>query len=395
MATQLEIARAGTVSDEAKFVSRTETIDAELVREKIAGGQLVIPANKLHLKTNLKPVGIGRILATKVNANIGTSSIRSCVEVELEKIKAALAAGADTIMDLSTGGNLDNTREQLLSHCPVPFGTVPIYQVIEVRQVDEIDQQTILDVIEKQAGQGVDFFTIHAGVLREYLPLLEKRVAGIVSRGGALLAKWMLYHNRQNPLYETFDDLCDIMCEYDVCFSLGDGLRPGAIADATDEAQLAELRTLGELTQRAQEKGCQVMVEGPGHVPFDQIQHNMEIQQQVCQGAPFYVLGPIVTDIAPGHDHITSAIGGTAAAFYGASFLCYVTPREHLGLPNADDVSAGVTAAKIAAHAADIARGLKGAADICTARPARKWAKTNYLRRITAPCAARTGAAFE
>ncbi|MHC4387958.1 MAG: phosphomethylpyrimidine synthase ThiC, partial [Planctomycetota bacterium] len=255
------------------------------------------------------------------------------------------------------------TRERLLAECPVPFGTVPIYQVIEGRDVEDIDRKIILEVIEKQARQGVDFFTIHAGVLREHLPLIEKRVGGIVSRGGALLAKWMLYHNRQNPLYEMFDDLCDIMVEYDICFSLGDGLRPGAIADATDEAQLAELKTLGELTQRAQQAGCQVMVEGPGHVPFDQIQHNMEIQQQICHGAPFYVLGPVVTDIAPGYDHITSAIGGTAAAFYGASFLCYVTPREHLGLPNADDVRAGVVAAKIAAHAADIARGLKGAED--------------------------------
>mgnify|MGYP001073676662 CR=1 FL=1 len=362
MATQLQSARSGTISDEAKFVAKVEGVGAELVREKIAAGQLVIPASKLHIKTNLKPVGIGRILSTKVNANIGTSSVRSSIGAEIEKMKAALAAGADTIMDLSTGGNLDNTREQLLAHCPVSFGTVPIYQVIEGREVEDIDNKIILEVIEKQAQQGVDFFTIHAGVLREHLPLLEKRVAGIVSRGGALLAKWMIYHNKQNPLYEMFDDLCGILVEYDICFSLGDGLRPGAIADATDQVQMAELKTLGELTQRAQEKGCQVMVEGPGHVPFDQIQYNMEIQQQICHSAPFYVLGPIVTDIAPGYDHITSAIGGTAAAFYGASFLCYVTPREHLGLPNADDVRDGVIATKIAAHAADIARGLKGAA---------------------------------
>jgi phosphomethylpyrimidine synthase len=264
---------------------------------------------------------------------------------------------------LSTGGNLDETRERLLAQCPVPFGTVPIYQIIEKRGVEDIDGGIILEIIKKQARQGVDFFTIHAGVLREHLPLLENRVAGIVSRGGALLAKWMLHHNKQNPLYDMFDDLCDILAEYDVCFSLGDGLRPGAIADATDEAQIAELRTLGELTARAQEKGCQVMVEGPGHVPFDQIQYNMKIQQEICHGAPFYVLGPLVTDIAPGYDHITSAIGGTAAAFYGASFLCYVTPREHLGLPDAEDVRAGVIAAKIAAHAGDVARGLKGAAE--------------------------------
>jgi phosphomethylpyrimidine synthase len=371
MATQLQIARNGTISDEVKFVARAENVDAELIRDEISAGRLVIPANKQHLETNpsaslrtgLAPAGIGRVLSTKVNANIGTSSVRSSVEAELEKMQAALDAGADTIMDLSTGGDLDETREKLLARCPVPFGTVPIYQIIEDRGVEDIDGEIILKIIEKQAGQGVDFFTIHAGVLREHLPLLEKRVAGIVSRGGALLAKWMLHHNKQNPLYDMFDDLCDILAEYDVCFSLGDGLRPGAIADATDEAQIAELRTLGELTARAQEKGCQVMVEGPGHVPFDQIQYNMQIQQEICHDAPFYVLGPLVTDIAPGYDHITSAIGGTAAVFYGASFLCYVTPKEHLGLPDADDVRAGVIAAKIAAHAGDVARGLKGAAE--------------------------------
>lgn len=351
------------ISDEVRFVAETENVDAELIRAELAAGRVVIPANRLHLAANLRPAGIGRLLSTKVNANIGTSSVRSSIEAEIEKMEVALAVGADAIMDLSTGGNLDETREHLIARCPVPFGTVPIYQVIEGREVEDIDVKTILDIVEKQAGQGVDFFTIHAGVLREHLPLLEGRVAGIVSRGGALLAKWMLHHNRQNPFYEMFDDLCDIMADYDICFSLGDGLRPGAIADATDQAQLAELRTLGELTQRAREKDCQVMVEGPGHVPFDQIQYNMEIQQEICNGAPFYVLGPLVTDIAPGYDHITSAIGGTAATLYGASFLCYVTPKEHLGLPDADDVRAGVMASKIAAHAGDIARGLKGAAD--------------------------------
>ena len=377
MATQLEIARDGTVSDAMKSVARAENVDAELIRDEVAAGRLVIPANKLHLRTNLVPAGVGRVLTTKVNANIGTSSVRSSVEAELEKMRAALDAGADAIMDLSTGGDLDGTREALLAECPIPFGTVPIYQVIENRGVEDIDCGLILETIEKQAKQGVDFFTIHAGVLKEHLPLVERRVMGIVSRGGALLAQWMLHHNRQNPLYEMFDDVCEIMAEYDVCFSLGDGLRPGAIADATDEAQLAELRTLGELTLRAQEKGCQVMVEGPGHVPFDQIQYNMELQQEICHGAPFYVLGPLVTDIAPGYDHITSAIGGTAAAFYGASFLCYVTPREHLGLPNVDDVRAGVVAAKIAAHAADLARGLKGTAErdrrLSTARANLDW----------------------
>jgi phosphomethylpyrimidine synthase len=377
MTTQLEHARAGTTTQAMHSVAASEGVNAELIRTEIAAGRLVIPANERHLKTNLKPVGIGRALTTKVNANIGTSTVRCSVAAEIEKMEAALEVGADVIMDLSTGGNLDEIRSELLAHCPVPFGTVPIYQVIEGRQVEDIDNDIILRTIEKQAKQGVDFFTIHAGILREHLPLLENRVAGIVSRGGALLAKWMVHYGRQNPLYEMFDELCDIMVQYDVCFSLGDGLRPGAIADATDEAQIAELRTLGELTQRAQERGCQVMVEGPGHVPFDQIRYNMEIQQEICHGAPFYVLGPLVTDIAPGYDHITSAIGGCAAAFYGASFLCYVTPREHLGLPNTDDVRAGVVAAKIAGHAADVARGLNGAAErdkrLSTARIALDW----------------------
>jgi phosphomethylpyrimidine synthase len=362
MATQLEIARSGRVSDAVKFVAKAEGVEPELVRDEIAAGRLVIPANKIHLKSNLKPAGIGRLLRTKVNANIGVSSVRSTVQEEIEKMRVALAAGADAIMDLSTGGDLDVIRGSLLAECPVPFGTVPIYQMVSGRTVEEVNEKIILEVIERQARQGVDFFTIHAGVLREHLSLVGKRVAGIVSRGGALLAEWMLYHGRQNPLYEMFDELCAIMREYDVCFSLGDGLRPGCLADATDDAQIAELRTLGELTQRALAAGCQVMVEGPGHIPFDQIEYNMKIQQEICRGAPFYVLGPVVTDIAPGYDHITSAIGGTAAAYYGASFLCYVTPREHLGLPNAEDVRAGVIAARIAAHAGDVARGLAGAA---------------------------------
>jgi phosphomethylpyrimidine synthase len=364
MATQLEIARSGRVSEEVKFVAKAEGVEAEIVRAEVAAGRLVIPANRIHLKRNLKPAGIGRALRTKVNANIGVSSVRSTVGEELEKMRVALAVGADAIMDLSTGGDLDEIRESLLAECPVPFGTVPIYQMVSGRTVEEVSEKNILEVIERQAKQGVDFFTIHAGVLREHLPLVGKRVMGIVSRGGALLAEWMLYHRRQNPLYEMFDELCALMREYDVCFSLGDGLRPGCIADATDEAQIAELRTLGELTQRAQEAGCQVMVEGPGHVPFDQIEHNMKIQQLICHGAPFYVLGPVVTDIAAGYDHITSAIGGTAAAYYGASFLCYVTPTEHLGLPGVEDVRAGVIVARIAAHAGDVARGLAGAAAI-------------------------------
>jgi phosphomethylpyrimidine synthase len=392
MATQLQIARDGVISEEARSVAEVENVDAELVRNEVAAGRLVIPANKRHLKSGLMPAGIGRVLTTKVNANIGTSSVRCSLDTELEKMHVALDAGADAIMDLSTGGDLDATREALLARCPVPFGTVPIYQIIEDRGVEDIDNTIILRVIERHAEQGVDFFTIHAGVLREHLDLLAGRIAGIVSRGGALLAKWMLYHNKQNPLYDMFDDLCDIMAGHDVCFSLGDGLRPGAIADATDEAQIAELRILGELTARAQEKGCQVMVEGPGHVPFDQIQYNMEIQQEICHGAPFYVLGPLVTDIAPGYDHITSAIGGTAAAFYGASFLCYVTPREHLGLPDAADVRAGVIATKIAAHAADVARGLKSAAErderLSIARANLDW-KTHLAESLDPPTAER------
>jgi phosphomethylpyrimidine synthase len=363
MSTQLELARKGEITACMKSVAAAEDVDAARLRDELAAGRLVIPANRLHLATCLKPRGIGRMLSTKVNANIGLSSLRSDIDREIEKMHIALEAGADAIMDLSTGGNLDAIRQRLLSECPVPFGTVPIYEVIVDRDVEEITHKAILATVEKQARQGVDFFTIHAGLLREHLPLVSKRVAGIVSRGGALMAKWMLSHNRQNPMYELFDELCDIMKEYDVCFSLGDGLRPGAIADASDEAQFAELKTLGELTERAISSGCQVMVEGPGHVPYDQIQHNMELQQKLCKGAPFYVLGPLVTDIGAGYDHITAAIGGTAAGFYGASFLCYVTPREHLGLPDAEDVRQGVVATKIAAHAADIARGFRGAAE--------------------------------
>ncbi|HIJ70514.1 MAG TPA: phosphomethylpyrimidine synthase ThiC [Planctomycetes bacterium] len=391
MPTQLQSALEGKITAEVEYVANRENLEPGFIKDELAAGRLVIPANRVHLASNLKPVAIGRAVATKINANIGASNVRSSLEGEIEKLQTALDAGADAVMDLSTGGDLDHIREELLARCPAPFGTVPIYEVIIDRNVEDIDHDTILKVIRKQAKQGVDFFTIHAGVLKEHLALLKSRVCGIVSRGGALLSKWMVYHNRQNPMYEMFDELCDIMREYDVCFSLGDGLRPGCIADATDEAQIAELRTLGELTQRAQEQGCQVMVEGPGHVPFDAIQHNMELQQQICKGAPFYVLGPLVTDVAPGYDHITSAIGGTAAAFYGAAFLCYVTPREHLGLPDADDVRRGVIASKIAAHAADVARGIKGAAEpdrrLSQARANLDWQK--HLAEAIDPATAR------
>lgn len=377
MSTQLEIARTGQISDAVKSVAVIENLEPKFIRDEVAAGRIVICANKIHLADNLVPAGIGRSLTVKINANIGASDVRSSLDREIEKMKMAINLGADAMMDLSTGGDLDEIRTRLLSHCTVPFGTVPLYEVITDRSVEEIDRDSILKVVEKQAKQGVDFFTIHAGILREHLDLIGNRVCGIVSRGGALMAKWMLHHNKQNPMYDLFDDLCAIMREYDVCFSLGDALRPGCIADATDEGQVAELRTLGELTQRAQENGCQVMVEGPGHVPYNQIQKNMELQREICNDAPFYVLGPLVTDIAPGYDHITSAIGGTAAAFFGASFLCYVTPREHLGLPDIEDVRQGVIASKIAAHAADIAKGIPGAADrdlkLSTARANLDW----------------------
>jgi phosphomethylpyrimidine synthase len=379
MTTQIESARDGKKTSQMKTVAKNENIPVETICKEVAAGRMVIPANKIHIEKNLKPIGIGRAASIKVNANIGTSSANSSVENELEKLKAALEAGTDTVMDLSTGPNPDEVRNRLIENCPVPFGTVPVYEMIIGRNIEDINSKVILETIEKQAKQGVDFFTIHAGVLKEYLPMTAKRVCGIVSRGGALIAKWMLLKNTQNPFYDLFDDICDIMAQYDVCFSLGDGLRPGCIADATDEAQIAELKTLGELVLRAREKNCQVMVEGPGHIPFDQIKQNMELQQQYCHGAPFYVLGPLVTDIAPGYDHITSAIGGTAAGYYGASFLCYVTPKEHLGLPDTEDVRQGVIAAKIAAHAADVARGLAGCAEkdkkLSQARAALDWKK--------------------
>ena len=361
--TQLEQARKGAITDQMRQVAQQEMVQPELIRMEIAAGRLVIPANMVHLQGNLRPIGIGRAIRTKINANLGASPLDSDESHELHKLNIALKYGADTVMDLSTGGDVDHCRCHLITHSPVPLGTVPLYEMIINRPIEELTYEDILETCRKQARQGVDFFTIHAGLLKEHLPLTRNRIAGIVSRGGALLACWMNHHNKQNPFYEVFDDICDIMREHDVCFSLGDGLRPGCLADATDEAQIAELKTLGELTRRAWDKGCQVIVEGPGHVPFDQIEYNMKIQQEICQGAPFYVLGPLVTDVAPGYDHITSAIGATAAAYHGAAFLCYVTPREHLGLPGDDDVRQGVVAYKIAAHAADVALGIKGARD--------------------------------
>ena len=361
--TQLEQARAGSITEAMRRVAQKETVSPEFIRDEVAAGRLVIPANAQHLAGKLDPIGIGRAISTKVNANIGASPLASDKDSELTKMEVALKYGADTVMDLSTGGDVDRCRCNLIEHSAAPIGTVPLYEMIIGKTIEDLTYDDILVTCRKQAEQGVDFFTIHAGALKEHIPLVEKRLAGCISRGGSLLLRWMMHHNKQNPFYEIFDDLCDIMREYDVSASIGDGLRPGCLADATDEAQLAELHTIGELTQRAQAKGCQVIVEGPGHVPYDQIEKNMKIQQEVCNGAPFYVLGPLVTDVAPGYDHITSAIGATAAAYHGASFLCYVTPREHLGLPSEDDVRQGVVASRIAAHAADVALGIGNARD--------------------------------
>jgi phosphomethylpyrimidine synthase len=310
---------------------------------------------------------------------MGASPVSSGTDEEIIKLRWAERWGADTVMDLSTGGNLDECRQAVVQNSTVPVGTVPIYSMIIGRRIEQLDDEAILSMIERQAAQGVDYFTVHAGVLREHLPYVKDRLIGIVSRGGSLLAKWMLVHNRQNPMYTLWEDICDIMRQYDVSFSIGDGLRPGGLADATDRAQLAELNTLGELTERAWRKGVQVMIEGPGHVPFDQIEYNMKLERQLCHGAPFYVLGPLVTDMFPGYDHITSCIGATAAAYHGASMLCYVTPKEHLGLPKKDDVKQGCIAYKIAAHAADIALGIPGTRDrddeLTKARAALNWEK--------------------
>ncbi|MBS3734803.1 MAG: phosphomethylpyrimidine synthase ThiC [Phycisphaerae bacterium] len=366
--TQYEQARNGTVTDAMRRVAERENMPVERIREELASGRLVIPANRRHLAgadggARLDPVGIGRAVSTKINANIGASPVTSCKEQERLKLDFAVRYGADAVMDLSTGGDLDETRRHLIASATVPIGTVPVYAMIVDRPVEELTCEQMLATIAKQAAQGVDFFTIHAGVLRRHLPLVTKRKLGMVSRGGALLAKWMTYHNRENPLYDMFDEISAICREHDVTYSLGDGLRPGCLADASDDAQFAELETMGELVARARDAGVQVMVEGPGHVPFDQIEMNVTRQRELCDGAPFYVLGPIVTDCFPGYDHITSAIGATAAAYHGASFLCYVTPTEHLSLPRPEDVRAGCVAYKIAAHAADVARGLPGARD--------------------------------
>ncbi len=376
--TQLEHARLGTITPEMRRVAEREKhLTPEQVRDEVAAGRMIIPANKVHLGYQLDPMCIGRASLTKVNANMGASPVSSGTDEEVEKLRWAERWGADTVMDLSTGGDLDRTREAILKNARVPIGTVPIYSMILGRKIEDLTPEVIFDVLRHQARQGVDYFTIHAGVLREHLPHVKKRLIGIVSRGGSLLAKWMLHHGEENPMYTHFEAICAIMREYDVSFSLGDGLRPGGLADASDVAQLAELETLGELTGRAWKMGCQVMVEGPGHVPFDQIEYNMKLERRLCHGAPFYVLGPLVTDVFPGYDHIPSSIGATAAAYHGAAMLCYVTPKEHLGLPKKDDVKQGCIAYKIAAHAADVALGIPGSRDwdddLTRARAALHW----------------------
>ncbi len=361
-ATQLALARQGIVTDAMRRVAEREGLSPELIRSETARGRLIIPANLHHLAASLDPAGIGLVASVKINANLGNSAVTSNADEELKKLHMAVHYGADTVMDLSTGGDIPEIRKAIIAASPVPVGTVPIYEAVtRVKRVEDLTPELLLQVIEEQAEQGVDYMTLHAGILYEYLPLVKSRITGIVSRGGSLLAQWMAAHRAQNPLYERFDDISEILRRHDVSYSLGDSLRPGCLADASDEAQLAELKTLGELTERAWAKDVQVMIEGPGHVPMDQLEANVKLQQRYCREAPFYTLGPLVTDVAPGYDHITSAIGAAIVGWHGASLLCYVTPKEHLGLPNDEDVRQGVIAYKIAAHAADVARGRRGA----------------------------------
>mgnify|MGYP002770663378 FL=1 len=366
MATQMQLARQGIITDAMRTVAQQEGVSEEFIRAGVAEGTIAICANKNH--KNLIPRGVGQGLKVKVNANIGTSSSFPDIEPELVKLKAAVDAGADAVMDLSTGNNITASRRAIIENSAVMVGTVPMYQAtvetIKKRgAVVEMTKEDLFDVIRMQAADGADFMTLHCGITKSVLKALteEGRIMDVVSRGGSFITGWMLHNDKENPLYEYYDEILDICAEYDVTISLGDGLRPGCLADATDRAQIQELLNLGELTQRAWDKGVQVMVEGPGHMPYNQIAANMQLQKRICHGAPFYVLGPLVTDVAPGYDHITSAIGGTLAAVSGADFLCYVTPAEHLGLPDLNDVREGVIAARIAAHAADLAKGNKQA----------------------------------
>jgi phosphomethylpyrimidine synthase len=360
--TQMHYARRGLVTGEMQYVAAREKLAPDLIREEVASGRMIIPANIHH--ANLEPMCIGVASKCKINANIGNSATTSNIDEELGKLQYAVKFGADTVMDLSTGGDIPRIRQTIIDESPVPIGTVPIYEALSrVRRVEDLTINVLLDVIEEQAEQGVDYMTIHAGVLIQYVPLTTKRITGIVSRGGAILAEWMVKNHKQNPLYEHFEEICKVFQKHDVSFSLGDGLRPGCLADASDAAQFAELKTLGELTKKAWEYDVQVMIEGPGHIPLDQIALQVEKERELCFEAPFYTLGPLVTDIAPGYDHITSAIGAAMIGWHGASMLCYVTPKEHLGLPNREDVKQGIIAYKIAAHAADVARHRPGARD--------------------------------
>jgi phosphomethylpyrimidine synthase len=355
--TQLHFARRGEITPEMEFIAVREGLPAEFVRDEVARGRAIIPANVNHLE--LEPMIIGRNFLVKINANIGNSAVSSSIQEEVEKLRWATLWGADTVMDLSTGKNIHETREWIIRNAAVPIGTVPIYQALEKvgGRPEDLSWEVYRDTLLEQCEQGVDYFTVHAGVLLRYVPMTAGRVTGIVSRGGSIMAKWCLAHHQENFTYTHFREICEIMAAYDVSFSLGDGLRPGSIADANDEAQFAELKTQGELTRIAWEYRVQVMNEGPGHVPMHLIKENMEKQLEWCDEAPFYTLGPLTTDIAPGYDHITSAIGAAMIGWYGTAMLCYVTPKEHLGLPNRDDVKAGVMAYKIAAHAADLAKG--------------------------------------
>jgi phosphomethylpyrimidine synthase len=360
--TQMRYARDGVVTEEMRHVAEREGLDAEFVRSEVARGRMIIPANVNH--PELSPMAIGINAGCKINANIGNSAVVGEVDGEIEKLEVCLKHGADTVMDLSTGGNIVGIREAILRRSPVPIGTVPIYQALEeVDRPEDLTWEGLKKVIVQQAEQGVDYMTLHCGILLEHMPLVSGRLTGIVSRGGSLMAQWMLHHHQQNPLYAHYDELLDVLRRHDVTISLGDSLRPGCLHDASDAAQFAELDVLGDLTRRAWAKDVQVMVEGPGHVPMDQIAPNVERQIRVCDEAPFYVLGPLVTDVAPGYDHITSAIGAAMAGWAGAAMLCYVTPKEHLGLPNVEDVKQGIIAYKIAAHAADVARHRRGARD--------------------------------
>ena len=360
MATQLSMAREGVITDAMRMVAEDEGLDPELVRRGVAAGTIVIPKNKNH---DFRPIGIGKGLRTKVNANIGASGFHNLIHEEVEKLEAAVRFGADTVMDLSTGDDLDQIRVELIRRCPVMLGTVPIYQAASEGSILRMNPDDLFAVIEKQAQQGVDFMTVHCGVTKQSVEKLrgDERLVGIVSRGGALLAAWIEKSGRENPLFEQFDRLCDIFFEHDVTFSLGDGLRPGGNHDAHDRGQIAELLVLGELTKRARERGCQVMIEGPGHMRIDEIAATVKLEKSICEGAPFYVLGPLSTDVAPGYDHITGAIGGSIAAGAGTDMLCYVTPAEHLRLPDTRDVIDGVIATRIAAHSGDLIKGVKGA----------------------------------